>query len=76
MSLLKTIKSIYRNTKISTKFTYDSILEPIKINKGVRHGFDLCPILFNVYINKISREFKIVINKSIQITNRKVQYSI
>jgi hypothetical protein len=48
------------------------ISEPIQINKGVRHGCGLSPILFNAYVNKILQEFKMVINKGIQLTNRKI----
>jgi len=57
---LNTIKCIYRNTKVRMKFN-DGISEPIYINKGVRQGCGLSPVLFNIYINKIIQEFKIVI---------------
>jgi hypothetical protein len=67
--LLKTIKCIYKNTKVSIKFNDDAISEPIQINKGVRQGCGLSPILFNAYINKILQEFKMVIN---ELTNRKI----
>jgi hypothetical protein len=30
------------------------------------------PKLFNAYINRILQEFKVVINKGIQLTNRKI----
>jgi hypothetical protein len=71
-SLLRTIKRIYKNTKVSIKFNDDTTSDPIQINKGVRQGYDLSPILFNAYINQILQEFKMVINKGIQLTNRKV----
>jgi hypothetical protein len=48
--LLNTIKCIYRNTKVRIKFN-DAISEPIHINKGVRQGCGLSPVLFNIYIN-------------------------
>jgi hypothetical protein len=41
-------------------FNY-GISEPIHKNKGVRQGYGLSPVLFNIYINKIIQEFKIVI---------------
>jgi hypothetical protein len=59
-SLLKTIKCSYKNKKASVKFN-DDISDPIQINKGIRQGCGLSPILFNVYINKILQEFKMVI---------------
>jgi len=73
--LLNTIKCIYRNTKIRIKFN-DGIFEPIHINKGVRQGCGLSPVLFNIYINKIIQEFKTVIKKGIQINNRKLVNTI
>ena len=45
--------------KIRIKFK-DGISEPIHINKGVRQGCGLSPVLFNIYINKIIQEFKTV----------------
>ena len=55
--LLNTIKCIYRNTKIRIKFN-DGLSEPVHINKGVRQGCGLSPVLFNIYINKTIQEFK------------------
>jgi hypothetical protein len=52
-----------------TKIVKES--EPIHINKGVRQGCGLSPILINVYINKILQELKMVINKGIQLANWK-----
>ena len=53
--LLNTIKCIYRNTKVRIKFN-DGISEPIYINKGVRQGCGLPPVLSSIYINKIIQE--------------------
>ena len=69
--LLNTIKCIYRNTKVRIKFN-DGISEPIHINKGVGQGYGLPPVLFNIYINKIIQEFKIVIKKGIPLNNKKI----
>jgi hypothetical protein len=63
--LLNKIKCIYRNTKVRIKFN-DGISEPIHINKGVRQGCGLSPVLFNIYINKIMQEFNTWIKKGIQ----------
>ena len=46
--LLNTVKCIYRNTKVRIKFN-DGISEPIYINKGVRQGCGLPPVLFSIY---------------------------
>jgi len=73
--LLNKIKCIYRNRKIRIKFN-DGISEPIHINKAVRQGCGLSPVLFNVYINKIIQEFKTVIKKGIQLNNRKLVNTI
>ena len=73
--LLNTIKYNYRNTKVRIKFNY-GISEPIHINKGVRHGCGLSLVLFNIYINKIIQEFKIVVKKGIQLNNRKLVNTI
>jgi len=54
--LLNTIKCIYRNTKIRIKF--DGISVTMCINKGVRQGCGLPPVLFNIHINRIIQEFK------------------
>jgi len=73
--LLHTMKCIYRNTKIRIKFN-DGISELIHINKGVRRGCGLSPVLFNIYINEIIQEFKTVIKKDIQLNNRKLVNAI
>jgi hypothetical protein len=70
-SLLKRIKFIYRNTKVSIKFSGDPISETVQINEGLREGCGLSQILFNVCINKILQEFKMVKKKSTQLTTRK-----
>ena len=54
----------------------DGISELIHINKGVRQGCGLSPVLFNIYIIKIIQEFKTVIKKGIQLNNRKLVNTI
>ena len=70
--LLNTIKNIYRNTKVRIKFNED-LSERISINKGVRQGCGLSPVLFNIYINRIVQEFKTTIIKG-HITKQKEVY--
>jgi len=54
----------------------DGISQPGYINKGVRQECGLSAVLFNIYINKIIQEFKIVIKKGIQLNNRKLLNTI
>jgi len=58
--LLSTIKCIYRNMKVRIKFN-DDLSEPIYINKGLRQGCGLLPLLFNIYevLPKISENLNI-----------------
>jgi hypothetical protein len=72
--LLNTIKCIYRNTKVGIKFN-DGISEPVYINKAVRQGCGLSPVLFDIYIDKIIQEFRIVIKKGIRLNNNKLVFS-
>ena len=74
--LLNTIKCIYRNTKVRFKFKDDIFSEPIYINKRVIQGCGLSPVLFNIYINKILQEFKLVTKKGIPLNNRKILNTI
>jgi len=55
--LLNTIKCIYRNTKVRIKFN-DGISESIHINKGVRQGCGLSPVLLTYTLIKLYRNLK------------------
>jgi len=50
----------------------ETVSEPKQINKGIRQGCGLSTVLFSVDIGKILQEFKMVINKGIHLTNRKI----
>jgi len=40
-----------------------------QVNNGVRQGYDLLPVLLNLYINIIFQKYGMVINMGIQLTN-------
>jgi hypothetical protein len=61
--------------KVRIKFN-DGISEPIHTNKGVRQGCRVSPVLFNIYINKMVQEFKMVIKKGLQLNNRNLVNTI
>ena len=73
--LLNKIKGSYRNTKVRIKFN-NGRAERIYLNKGVRKGCELSQVLFNIYVNKIIREFKMVIKKDIQLNKRELVNTI
>ena len=56
--------------KVNTKFNDDTIPAPVQLNKCVWQGCGLSPTLLNVHINKTVWEFKMMINKGIQLTGR------
>lgn len=60
-SLPEKIKYIYEIRKVSSKFSDDTLSEPVQIKKCLREGCCLSSIIFNMYIDNIIREFNIVI---------------
>jgi hypothetical protein len=73
--LLNTINCIYRIAKVRIKFNH-SISKPAHINKEVRQGCGLSPVLFNTHIYKIMQEFKIILKEGIQLNNRELVNTI
>jgi hypothetical protein len=75
MQLLKAIQSLYQNSKIRIKYNDGPISEPISVKKGVRQGCVLSLELFDMYINKVIKEWKQATQNGIQVTSRKVLYA-
>lgn len=61
--LLEKIKFIYEIRNVSAKFSGDTISETIQIYKGLTEQCGLSAILFNVHINKIIQDFKVMFKK-------------
>ena len=55
-NFLKMLQEIYKNNKIFIK-TGDGLLQPITTSIGVKQGCVFSPLLFNLFINKISSIF-------------------
>ena len=53
---LKTLQEIYKNNQLFVKLT-DGLLKPFETTVGVKQGCIFSPILFNIFINKISDIF-------------------
>jgi hypothetical protein len=67
MNLIKAIRNLYSNTFISIQGQGQQRSENIKTNKGVRQGCGLSPILFNIYINRLVKEWKAKTKSGIQV---------
>jgi hypothetical protein len=68
--LQKAIQSLYKNLKVCIKYHDRQLSDPINTNKGVKQGCGLSPDLFNIYINKIIKEWKQTVNSGIQLNNK------
>lgn len=66
--LIRAIESLYEDTMIRVKIG-EEMSECEKINKGVRQGCPLSCILFNIYMDKIIRQWKATDPKGVKITN-------
>jgi hypothetical protein len=74
--LLKAIRNLYQNSKISIKYKDGQISEPINTNRGVRQGCGLSPDLLNTYINKAIKEWKQTTQSGIQLRSGKMIQTI
>jgi hypothetical protein len=55
--LIRTAKSMYQNTAIIIRKDKINDNTLIEINKGVRHGCPFALILFNIYIDKVIKDW-------------------
>jgi hypothetical protein len=66
--LIDAIKYLHKDPEICIKFTDGQISEPLPTKKGVRQGCGLFPILFNIYSNKILKEWKLTVKTGTELT--------
>jgi hypothetical protein len=74
--LLKATLSLHQNSKISIKYNYGQISEPINTNKRVGQGCGLSQNLFNLYINTAIKEWKQTTQSGIQLRSGKMIQTI
>jgi hypothetical protein len=55
--ITQAIQSLY-NTVIHIKYMNEQTSEPVTTNQHVRQGCMLSPTVFNIYINKVTKEWK------------------
>jgi hypothetical protein len=68
-SILKTVQSLYIDTRIKIdKGISDSNME-IHINQGVKQGCPVSPTLFNIFIDEVIRQWQDVLIKDFKIGN-------
>jgi Reverse transcriptase (RNA-dependent DNA polymerase). len=64
--VLTLIKNLYWNQKANVKIN-DQLSESGSIEKGVRQGCILSPLLFNIYAENIFKEILETVNKGISV---------
>ena len=64
--LIEVIKSLYKNTSVQID-TGRKILDKIYINQGVRQGCNLSPLLINIYIDDLLRNWKHKVDTGIML---------
>ena len=55
--LIEVVKSLYKNSSVQID-TGRKNLDKIYINQGVRQGCNLSPVIFNIYIDHLLRNWK------------------
>jgi hypothetical protein len=58
INIIAATQSLYKNTKICIKLPNHKLSQILNISKGVKQGCGLTPTLFNMYINRLTQEWK------------------
>jgi hypothetical protein len=66
---VKTVQSLYINTMIKTDKGTTVSNKEIHINRGVKQGCPMFPILFNIFIDEVIRQWQDVLIKDFKIGN-------
>ena len=64
--IIKVIRSLYKDTKMVIEIDGE-ITEELKTNQGLKQGCSLSPILFNIYLDEILKEWKQKVHKGINL---------
>jgi retron-type reverse transcriptase len=67
--IIKTVQSLYINTRIKIDKGTSVSNKEIHINQGVKQGCPMSPTLFNIFTDEVIRQWKDVLIKDFKIGN-------
>jgi hypothetical protein len=67
--LIRIVQSTYQNTAIVIRKDRTNDNNFTEINKGVRQGCPLSRVLFNIYIDKVIKEWQHMIKQNVMVKN-------